>query len=193
LFGVHGDQAREQARQMSPGREDRLWKLEGDSGKVEVYVTDYSGSQTRTDGLRCEVLVRSLSFAGSYHAGIRWQGILEFGQACRRMLTAMESAASGDSGEGGALAPSLAELSPAHSPSLFARVLPSGPRRVRWDISCKPAPISDCELLTLSLSTEYQLLSSILTGAQRMWVKWPGPRILGQPAGMACGPARARR
>jgi hypothetical protein len=148
---------------MAHHKTDRLWKLEYSWSKVEVYVSGYA-YEPKVDKLRCDILVTSRTFSGVYTDVFAWADIMGFAQECAALAEQLETAVDG----------SPAVYVSGHERGLTIRAESAGLRKVRWHVVCRPVP-GEIEVLSLLLTTEYRLLSSISTGAERIWARWPGP------------------
>jgi hypothetical protein len=168
---------------MSNKRSDRLWKFEDAVSKVELYASGYGVREPRGSELRCDIVVRGFTFSGRYVADLGWHDILEFGQRCAKLRDAIEG---GDD-------EMLGEVSLQNSLGFSISVEPSGRRQVKWRLACQPATMSDREVLKLTVTTEYQLLNSIASGARHIWQKYPGARTTGDAFSIFDADKTARR
>lgn len=168
---------------MTSKRSDRLWKFEDAETKVELYASGYGVREPRRSELRCDVVVRGFTFSGQYVADLEWHDILEFGHRCAKLRDSIEGC--GDEVPG--------EISLQNSPGFSISVEPSGPRQVKWRLACQPAIMSDREVLKLAVTTEYQLLNSIASGARHIWQKYPGARAIGDAYSILDPDKTARR
>jgi hypothetical protein len=150
---------------MGHHKADRLWKVEDSSAKVEVYISGYA-FEHKVDLLRCDVLVTARHFSGSYTEIFPWANVIRFAEDCAALADEIEPGKEHQ-----------AVYAPEVASRLEIRVGSAGTRKVCWQVVCRPVT-SQIEVLSLSLTTESQLLNGIRTQTDRAWVRWPGPAEL---------------
>jgi hypothetical protein len=145
---------------MAHHKKDRLWKFEDSWTKLELYVSGYA-YEPKVDQIRCDVLAKSKHFSGQYVIVIAWREVFKFATACEMLVQHPN-------------ADSSAAFSPEDYANLSIVAKAIDGRKIRWQIVCSPIQ-SPIEVFNLQVTTEHQLLNSIMTGAEKVWRRWPGP------------------